>query len=51
MLPITQLVAFCRAGRLPQADPIDVTGDRAGKHATRRLDLQMWVGQVEAMGL
>jgi magnesium chelatase family protein len=33
---------------MPQVDPIDVIGDRADKHAMRRLDLADVVGQVEA---
>ena len=45
---ITQLVAFLQGRPLPIVDPIDVIGDRADKHAKRRLDLADVVGQVEA---
>ena len=45
---ITQLVAFLRGEPMPQVDPIEVLGDRAGTHAKRRLDLADVVGQVEA---
>ena len=33
---------------MPPVDPIEVIGDRADKHAKRRLDLADVVGQVEA---
>ena len=32
---------------MPPVDPIEVIGERAGMHATRRLDLADVVGQVE----
>jgi magnesium chelatase family protein len=45
---IPQLVAFLRGEPVPLVDPIEVMGDRAGKHAKRQLDLADVVGQVEA---
>jgi len=33
---------------MPDVEPIEVIGERAGKHANRRLDLADVVGQVEA---
>jgi magnesium chelatase family protein len=45
---ITQLVAFLRHLPLPPVDPIEVMGERAGRHANRHLDLADVVGQVEA---
>lgn len=32
MASITQMVAFLQGGPMPLVDPIDVIGDRAGKH-------------------
>jgi hypothetical protein len=45
---ITQLVAFLRGFSMPPVEPIEVVGERAGKHANHRLDLADVVGQVEA---
>jgi magnesium chelatase family protein len=45
---ITQLVALLQGIPMPPVEPIDVIGERAGKHADRRLDLADVVGQVEA---
>jgi magnesium chelatase family protein len=45
---ITQLIAFLRGVPMPPADPIEVTGARAGTHPSRPLDLADVVGQVEA---
>jgi magnesium chelatase family protein len=45
---ITQLVAFLQGASMPDVEPIEVIGERAGKHANRRLDLADVVGQVEA---
>src|SRR4029453_1005349 len=45
---ISQLVAFLRGASMPDVEPIEVIGERAGKHAYRRLDLADVVGQVEA---
>jgi hypothetical protein len=45
---ITQLVAFLQGVPMPLVEPIDVIGERAGKHANRRLDLADVVGQAEA---
>ena len=45
---ITQLVAFLRDLPLPPVDPIEVMGERVGRHANRHLDLADVVGQVEA---
>jgi magnesium chelatase family protein len=45
---ITQLVAFLRDVPLPPVEPIEVMGERAGRHANRHLDLADVVGQVEA---
>jgi magnesium chelatase family protein len=45
---ITQLVAFLRGFPMPSVEPIEVVGERAGKHANHRLDLADVVGQVEA---
>ncbi len=45
---ITQLVAFLRGDQIPPVDPVEVMGERAGRHANRRLDLADVVGQVEA---
>jgi magnesium chelatase family protein len=45
---ITQLVAFLQGASMPDVEPIEVIGERAGKHAKRRLDLADVVGQVEA---
>jgi magnesium chelatase family protein len=45
---ITQLVAFLRGAPIPPVDPVDVIGERAGRHANRRLDLADVVGQAEA---
>ena len=45
---ITQLVAFLQGVPMPLVEAIDVIGERAGKHANRRLDLADVVGQVEA---
>ena len=45
---ITQLVALLQGIPMPPVAPIDVIGERAGKHADRRLDLADVVGQVEA---
>jgi hypothetical protein len=33
---------------MPPVDPIEVVGERAGKHANHRLDLSDVVDQVEA---
>ena len=43
---ITQLVAFLRDEPMPPVDPIEVMGERAGRHAKRRLDLADVVGQA-----
>ena len=45
---ITQLVALLRGVPPPPVDPIEVMGEKAGRHAGRRLDLADVVGQVEA---
>ena len=45
---ITQLVALPCGVPMPPVDPIEVMGERAGKHANHRLDLADVVGQVEA---
>ena len=45
---ITQLVALLQGNPMPPVEPIEVIGERAGKHADRRLDLADVVGQVEA---
>ena len=45
---ITQLVALLQDNPMPPVEPIEVIGERAGKHADRRLDLADVVGQVEA---
>src|SRR5215213_4145149 len=45
---ITQLVALLQGIPMPPVEPIEVIGERAGKHADRRLDLADVVGQVEA---
>jgi magnesium chelatase family protein len=45
---ITRLVAFVRGIPMPPVEPIEVVGERAGKHASHRLDLADVVGQVEA---
>jgi magnesium chelatase family protein len=45
---ITQLVAFLRDLPLPPVEPIEVMGERACRHANRRLDLADVVGQAEA---
>jgi predicted ATPase with chaperone activity len=45
---ITQLVAFLQGIPMPPVEPIEVIGERAGKHANRRLHLADVVGQVEA---
>ena len=45
---ITQLVAFLQGASMPEVEPIEVIGERAGKHANRRLDLADVVGQLEA---
>jgi magnesium chelatase family protein len=45
---ITQLVAFLQGIPLPPVEPVEVIGERAGKHAHRRLDLADVVGQAEA---
>jgi magnesium chelatase family protein len=45
---ITQLVAFLRDEPIPPVDPVEVVGERAGRHANRRLDLADVVGQAEA---
>jgi magnesium chelatase family protein len=45
---ITHLVAFLQGVPMPLVEPIDVIGERAGKHANRRLDLADVVGQAEA---
>jgi magnesium chelatase family protein len=38
---IIQLVAFLRGVPMPPVDPIEVVGERAGNHASHRLDRQM----------
>jgi magnesium chelatase family protein len=45
---ITQLVAFLRGEPMPLVEPVEVMGEQAGKHASRRLDMADVVGQVEA---
>ena len=41
---ITQLVAFLQGGPMPLVDPIDVIGDRAGKHTRTAVWIwQAWV--------
>jgi DNA polymerase III delta prime subunit len=45
---ITQLVAFLRGEPMPLVEPVEVMGEQAGKHASRRLDIADVVGQVEA---
>src|SRR4029453_16602329 len=45
---ITQLVAFLRGAPIPPVDPVEVMGERAGRHANRRLDVADVVGQAEA---
>jgi magnesium chelatase family protein len=45
---ITQLVAFLRGAPIPLVDPVEVMGERAGRHANRRLDVADVVGQAEA---
>ena len=45
---VTQLVAFLQGIAIPSVEPIGVIGERAGRHANRRLDLADVVGQVEA---
>ena len=45
---ITQLVAFLRGAPIPPVDPVDVMGERAGRHAKCRLDVADVVGQAEA---
>jgi Mg chelatase-like protein len=45
---ITQLVALLQGIPMPPVEPIDVIGERAGRHADGRLDLADVVGQVEA---
>ena len=45
---ITQLVAFLRGDPVPLAEPVEVMGEQAGKHASRRLDMADVVNQVEA---
>jgi magnesium chelatase family protein len=37
---ITQLVAFLRGASMPDIEPLEVIGERAGKHANRRLAWQ-----------
>lgn len=44
---ITQFVAFLRRPILP-VDPVEIMGERAGRHANPRLDLPDLVGQAEA---
>ena len=46
---ITQLVAFLQGASMPDVEPIEVIGERAGKHANRRLDLADVVGQPAAV--
>jgi magnesium chelatase family protein len=45
---ITQLVAFLRGIPMPPVEPVEVMGERAGKHANRRLDMADLVAQVDA---
>jgi predicted ATPase with chaperone activity len=45
---ITQSVTFLRGAPTPPVDPVEVMGERAGRHANRRLDLADVAGQVEA---
>jgi magnesium chelatase family protein len=45
---ITQLVAFLRDEPIPPVYPVEVMGERAGRHAKRHLDLADVVGQLEA---
>jgi magnesium chelatase family protein len=46
---ITQLVAFLQGAPIPPVvDPVEVMGERADRHANRRLDLADVVGQTEA---
>jgi magnesium chelatase family protein len=45
---ITQLVAFLRGDPMPLVEPVEVMGEQAGKHASRRLDMADVLGQVEA---
>jgi magnesium chelatase family protein len=45
---ITQLVAFLRGDPMPFVEPVEVMGEQAGKHRSRRLDMADVVGQVEA---
>jgi magnesium chelatase family protein len=45
---ITQLVAFLRGDPMPFVEPVEVMGEQAGKHGSRRLDMADVVGQVEA---
>lgn len=47
---ITQLVAFLRGEPMPLVEHVEVMGEQAGKHASRRLDMADVVGQVEASG-
>jgi magnesium chelatase family protein len=47
---ITQLVAFLRGDPMPLVEPVEVMGEQAGKHASRRLDMADVLGQVEAKG-
>ena len=47
---ITQLVAFLQGTPMPPVEPVEVLGERAGKHANRRLDLADVVGQVRRSG-
>jgi magnesium chelatase family protein len=42
------LVAFLRGEPMPLVEPVEVMGEQAGKHASRRLDMADVVGQVEA---
>ena len=45
---ITQLVAFPRGEPMPLVEAVEVMGEQAGKHPSRRLDMADVVGQVEA---
>jgi len=45
---ITQLVAFLRGEPTPLVEPVEVMGEQASKHASRRLDMADVVGQMEA---
>ena len=47
---ITQLIAFLRGTSMPHVEPVEVMGERAGRHANRRLDLADVVGQVRPSG-